>query len=80
MDYFRNFFVKKSKDPVKNLKSNWKTFNKGYHLMLKQENSGAARKIMHSSSVEGALKEIVQIYIEEDQKENLMSEHLGIFE
>lgn len=48
--------------------------------MLKQENSGAARKIMHSSSVEGALKEIVQIYIEEDQKENLMSEHLGIFE
>jgi len=35
---------------------------------------------MHSNEVKGALKEIVQIYIEEENKGNYMSEHLHIFE
>ena len=36
--------------------------------MMEQESEGAANKIMHSSEVKGALKEIVQILVEEDKK------------
>lgn len=49
-------------------------------MMLEQSSIGAAQKIMHSSDVKGALKEIVQIYVEEDKKGNFMSEQLEIFE
>jgi hypothetical protein len=80
MNYFKSFLTKKTKDPVKNLHSAWKTFNKGYKIMLDQDSIGAAHKIMHSNDVKGALKEIVQIYVDEDKKGNFMSEHLEIFE
>ena len=36
--------------------------------MLEQENIGAARKIMHSFEVKGALIDIVNILIEEEQE------------
>ena len=48
--------------------------------MLEQENIGAARKIMHSFEVKGALIDIVNILIEEDQEHIECSSDLHNFE
>lgn len=68
MNFLKNWVGKKEKNPLKNLQHAWATFIKGYRRMLEQDSNTVATRIMHSSEVKGALKEIVQILLEEDKR------------